>query len=123
VTGTIVLPEGTTLPEGATWRVRLEDAAIPGELVAEASGDAAAATGDLAFEVPYDALDIDLGRAYILHAVIEDSTGIAQHVTSMPVPVVPDAAADEGVLLTLVEAMAEAVPSPVVASPVASPIA
>jgi uncharacterized lipoprotein YbaY len=118
VRGTIVLPVGAVVPEGATWTVAIQAAAIagaPADTIGEVSSVVADPSAtEIPFEVPYDPTVIDEAATYSLHVVIEDAAQLALYASDTPVPVITGGAPTANVAVQLVEASA-------VASEAASP--
>ncbi len=107
VTGTIVLPEEAVLPEGATWRVRLEDtprAVAPAVLVAEADGVTGPAMTEIRFEIPYDMDGLDPAATHTLRARVDDADGVMRFISEAAIPVTTDGTLTEGVSLPVVDA-------------------
>ncbi len=89
VAGSVVLPEGTQAPAGATLEVRLEDVSrmdAPAEVLGRVDlpGEG---PGPFAFTVPYEPDDVDERMAYSLRARVEDASGKLLFVNTSAVPV------------------------------------
>jgi putative lipoprotein len=100
-----VLPEGTVLPDGAEWKVRLEDTSLadaPAVLIAEAGGVTDPTATEIPFEIAYDAATILDANTYTLQASLEDAAGTLLYVNDTAIPVLTGGAPSEGVSVPVV---------------------
>ena len=91
VSGTIILPEGATVPEGATINIQVQDTSLAdvaattmGEQVIDGDGQ----TGDIEFEIEYDPDEIVDGHTYTMRARIEDEDGSLLFINDTSIPVI-----------------------------------
>jgi putative lipoprotein len=112
VSGTIVLPLGAAIPEGATWTVQIQDTTVadaPAITIGEVTSVVADPSAmEIPFEVQYDPSIIDEAATYTLRAVVEDATPVTLYVNESAVPVITGGAPSTGVVVEVVQAVAGA---------------
>ena len=118
MTGTIILPEGVVLPEGATWSVELQDTSLA-DAPAVTIGQAGESITDLtvtaiAFEIGYDESLIDPAAVHTLQARIEDAEDTLLFVNDTVIAVITGGAPTEDVDVPVIAVQAE--PGEVMAS-------
>lgn len=91
VTGTILLPDGATVPNGATITVKVQDTSLAdaaatdlGEQVIEGTGQ----TSPIPFAVSYNPADIDERFTYTMSVRIEDADGSLLFINDTAIPVI-----------------------------------
>jgi uncharacterized lipoprotein YbaY len=106
VNGTVLLPDGTVLPEDAEWIVEIQDTSI-----ADAAADVVGQAGDVVvdtaateipFEIPYEATAILDTRTYTLQARIVDSAGTLLYTNDTSIPVLTGGAGTEDISVPVV---------------------
>ena len=108
VSGTVLLPDGAVLPEGAEWVVELQDTSLadaPADVVGQA-GDVVVDTAatEIPFEIAYEATAIDDTRTYTLQARIIDSAGALVYANDTSIPVLTGGAGTEDISVPVVVA-------------------
>ena len=106
VSGTVLLPEGAILPEGAQWTVELQDTSLadaPAVVIGQA-GDAIVdpLAMEIPFEIAYDASAILDTNTYTLQARIVDSEGSLLYVNDTAILVLTGGAPSEDVSVPVV---------------------
>jgi putative lipoprotein len=91
VSGTIILPDGASVPETATIQVQVQDTSLAdaaattmGEQIVEGNGQ----TGTIDFEVEYDPDEIVDNHTYTMNVRIEDETGSLLFINDTSIPVI-----------------------------------
>jgi uncharacterized lipoprotein YbaY len=107
VDGTIVLPAGTTLDEGAEWTIEVQDTSLadaPAIVVGQDGGtiDDPSAT-EIEFAAPYDAAAIDERNTYTLSARIVDADGNLLYANDTSIPVITSDAPSDDVDVPVIE--------------------
>ena len=91
VTGTVLLPEGSTLEGAAEWSVELQDTSLADApaVVIGTDGDAVtdATATEIPFEIAYDPTDIEETNTYTLSARIVDADGNLVFINNTSIPV------------------------------------
>lgn len=100
VTGTIVLPDGASVPDGATINVQVQDtsradaaATTMGDQVIDGAGQ----TGTIDFSVDYNADDIVDNYTYTMSVRIEGADGSLLFINDTAIPVITNDNPTEGV--------------------------
>jgi putative lipoprotein len=106
VSGTIVLPAGAVIPDGATWTIEIQDTTLadaPATVIGGVTADVADPTAaEIPFEVRYDLALIDEAATYTLYAVIEDATPAMLFTNDTAIPVITGGAPTAGVTVDVV---------------------
>ena len=106
VTGSILVPEGSTLDGAVAWTVLVEDASLadaPAVTIGAAAGavDDASVT-EIPFAAIYDAALVDEGATYTLNARIVDGDGVLLFVSDTAAPVITGGAPVDDVAVPVV---------------------
>lgn len=108
VTGTIVLPEGATVPEGATINVQIQDtskADAPAETIGQQTIEGPGQEGSIPFAVDYNPDDIDSRFQYTMSVRIEDGQGGLLFINDTAIPVITNGNPTSGVTVPVIEVM------------------
>jgi len=91
VSGTIILPDGASVPSDATIKVQVQDTSLAdaaattmGEQTIEGSGQ----TGTIDFEVEYNPDEIVDNHTYTMNVRIEDGDGSLLFINDTSIPVI-----------------------------------
>jgi uncharacterized lipoprotein YbaY len=105
VTGTIILPDGMTVPDSATISVQIQDtsqadaaATTIGEQIIEGSGQ----SSPIPYGVSYDPSDIDDRFTYTMRVRIENSDGSLLFINDTAIPVITRGAPTEDVEIPVI---------------------
>jgi putative lipoprotein len=100
VSGIIILPDGASVPEGATIQVEVRDTSLAdaaattmGQQIIDGDGQ----TGTIDFEVEYDADEIIDNHTYTMSVRIEDADGSLLFINDTSIPVITNGNPTEGV--------------------------
>ncbi len=106
VTGTIILPEGATVPAGATITVKVEDTSMAdaaattiGEQTIEGNGQGS----PISFAVAYDPADIEDNHTYTMRVRIEDADGSLLFINDTSIPVITRGSPTQDVEVPVIE--------------------
>ena len=91
VTGTIILPAGATVPDGATIKVLVEDtslADVAATTIGEQTIDGDGQEGSIEFAVDYDPDEIVDNHSYSMRVRIEDADGSLLFINDTNIPVI-----------------------------------
>jgi putative lipoprotein len=105
VTGTIILPDGMTVPEGTTINVQIQDtsrADAAAIAIGEQIIDGAGQSGEIPFAVSYDPADIDDRFEYTMRVRIEDADGSLLFINDTSIPVITRGAPTEDVEIPVI---------------------
>lgn len=106
VSGTIFLPDGASVPEGATIKVQVQDTSLAdaaaktiGEQIIEGNGQ----TGTVDFSVEYNADDIQDNHTYGMNVRIEDASGSLLFINDTNINVITGGFPSAGVEVPVIE--------------------
>jgi putative lipoprotein len=105
VTGTIVLPEGATVPEGATINVQIQDtskADAPAEMIGQQTIEGSGQEGAISFAVDYNPDDIDSRFQYTMSVRVEDGQGGLLFINDTAIPVITNDNPTSGVTVPVI---------------------
>lgn len=106
VTGTIILPDGATVPAGATISVKVEDTSLadaPATVIGEQTIEGEGQESPIEFAVPYDPADIQDNHMYGMNVRIEDENGSLLFINDTHIPVITGGAPTEDVVVPVIE--------------------
>lgn len=105
VTGTVILPDGATVPEGATINVQIQDtsrADAAAVTIGEQTMAGAGQSSEIPFAVSYDPQVIDDRFEYTMRVRIEDENGSLLFINDTAIPVITRGAATENVEIPVI---------------------
>lgn len=106
VAGTIALPDGASVPEGATIDVQIQDtsrADAPAETIGQQVIDGAGQEGSIPFAVDYNPDDIDSRFQYTMSVRIEDAQGNLLFINDTAIPVITNDNPTSNVVVPVIE--------------------
>jgi len=106
VTGTIVLPAGSTIPSGSVLSVEIQDTSLADAIAVTIGLHTETLTGStvsvIPFEVTYDPAEIDERNTYTLSVRIEDAAGNLLFINDTATPVISGDAPSGDIVVELV---------------------
>ena len=105
VTGTIILPEGESVPDTATINVYVEDTSLadaPAQVIGEQSIEGSGQTGTIDFAVPYNPDDIQDNHSYSMRVRIEDEDSSLLFINDTHIPVITGGNPTEDVIVPVI---------------------